>query len=294
MPGNIDGLKPGRMRYTMLTTETGGIIDDLMVTRGEDHLFVVVNASRFDVDLAHLQTNLGDTVSIDVLADRALLALQGPAAVAVLSELATGVAEMPFMSSLSVNIGGIDALVNRCGYTGEDGYEISLSASDADALARKLLADARVEAAGLGARDALRLEAGLCLYGQDIDETTTPVEAGLNWAIAKRRREEGGFPGADIIIDQWNNGASRRLVGIKPEGRAPARAGTEITLPGGEAIGTITSGAFGPTVGGPVAMGYVTINAAEPSTPLELIVRGKAMPAQVTALPFTPHRYFKP
>ena len=294
VPGNIDGLKPGRMRYTVMTTETGTIIDDLMVTRADDHLFVVVNASRFDVDLAHLRSNLGDDVEIDVLADRALIALQGPEAAAALGDLAPEVVHMPFMSSLTITVDGIEALVNRCGYTGEDGYEISLPASAAEAIGRKLLGDERVEPAGLGARDSLRLEAGLCLYGQDIDETTTPVEAGLNWVIPKRRREEGGFPGAEIILKQLSDGATRRLVGIKPDGRAPARAGTEITLPGGDAVGTITSGAFGPTVGGPVAMGYVTIDAAETGRKLDLIVRGKAQPATVMALPFAPHRYYKP
>jgi len=294
VPGNIEGLKPGRMRYTVLTNEAGGIIDDLMVTRAEDHLFVVVNASRFDVDLAHLETNLSDDVEIEVLAEQALLALQGPSSAAVLGAMAAEVVDMPFMSSLVVRIDGAEMRVNRCGYTGEDGYEISLPAAAAEAFARKLLADDRVEPAGLGARDALRLEAGLCLYGQDIDETTTPVEAGLNWVIAKRRREDGGFPGADVIISQLTDGATRRLVGIKPDGRAPARAGTEITLPSGEPVGTVTSGAFGPTVGGPVAMGYVGIDAAEAGTKLDLIVRGKPQPAEVTALPFTPHRYFKP
>jgi len=293
VPGNIDGLSPGRMRYTMLTRDDGGIIDDLMVTREDAGLFVVVNASRFDVDFPHITGALGGDFEIEHLADRALLALQGPKAAEALTELAPAAGSMPFMSALAADVGGISALVNRCGYTGEDGYEISVAAADAEALAGKLLADARVEAAGLGARDTLRLEAGLCLYGQDIDETTTPIEAGLNWTVPKRRREEGGFPGADVIVKQWTDGADKKLVGIKPEGRAPARTGTAISLPGGEAAGTITSGAFGPTVGGPVAMGYVPASAAEPGTELELDVRGKAVPATVAALPFAPHRYFK-
>ena len=293
VPGNIDGLTPGRMRYTMLTTPTGGIIDDMKVTREDDGLFVVVNASRFDADLPHLQPKLGAEIEIEVLADRALVALQGPAAAAALSDLAPEAAAMPFMSALPMSIGGIDSLVNRCGYTGEDGFEISVPSADAEALVRTLLGDERVQPAGLGARDTLRLEAGLCLYGQDIDETTTPVEAGLNWTIAKRRREEGGFPGADVILGQLTDGASRRLVGIKPDGRAPARAGTAISTPDGQPVGTITSGAFGPTVGGPVAMGYVEIAAAEAGTALHLDLRGKAVPATVSALPFAPHRYFK-
>jgi len=293
VPGNIDGLAPGRMRYTMLTTGTGTIIDDMMITREDDGLFVVVNASRFDADLPHLQANLGGGIEIEVLADRALVALQGPAAAAALGELAPDAAALPFMAGRQFDLDGIDALVNRCGYTGEDGFEISVAADDAEALARRLLNDDRVAPAGLGARDTLRLEAGLCLYGQDIDDTTTPIEAGLNWTVPKRRREEGGFPGAEVIVDQFTNGAARRLVGIKPDGRAPARTGTAISTPDGEAIGTITSGAFGPSVGGPVAMGYVSINNAEAGTALNLDVRGKALPATVTALPFAPHRYFK-
>ncbi len=293
VPGNIEGLAPGRMRYTMLTTTDGGVIDDMMVTGEEDGLFVVVNASRFDADLPHLREHLGAGVEIEVLADRALLALQGPKAAETLGDLAPAAQAMPFMTAQRMDVGGIDALVNRCGYTGEDGFEISVAAGDAEAFAQQLLDDERAAPAGLGARDTLRLEAGLCLYGQDIDETTTPIEAGLNWTIAKRRREEGGFPGAAVIQDQLANGASRRLVGIKPDGRAPARAGTAISNSGGEPAGTITSGAFGPTVGGPVAMGYVDIASTEPGTALNLDVRGKAVPATVTALPFAPHRYFK-
>ncbi|MBT3658818.1 MAG: glycine cleavage system aminomethyltransferase GcvT [Rhodospirillaceae bacterium] len=293
VPGNLEGLKPGRMRYSMLTTDAGTIIDDLMVTREVGGLFVVVNASRFDADLPHMEANIGSDVEIEVLGGRALVALQGPAASAALADLAPDAGAMPFMSSLALSIGGIDALVNRCGYTGEDGYEISVAGADAEGLVKKLLADERVEAAGLGARDTLRLEAGLCLYGQDIDDTTTPIEAGLNWTVPKRRREEGGFPGADIIIDQWENGAARKLVGIRPEGRAPARTGTEITLADGTPIGMVTSGAFGPTIGGPVAMGYVRFDAAETGTKLELQVRGKGNPAAVADLPFASHRYFK-
>ncbi len=293
VPGNIDGLAPGGMRYTMLTTDVGTIIDDIMVTREDDGLFVVVNASRFEFDLLHMQAKFGADVEVEVLTDRALIALQGPKAVAALADLSSEVAGMPFMSARPVTIDSIETLVNRCGYTGEDGFEISIPADSAEDLVRTLLADDRVEMAGLGARDTLRLEAGLCLYGQDIDETTTPIEAGLNWTIAKRRREEGGFPGANVIVSQIADGPARRLVGIRPEGRVPARAGTTINTVDGKPLGEITSGAFGPTTGGPVAMGYVAAGSSDVGTAVQLDIRGKAVPATVTTLPFTPRRYFK-
>ena len=200
---------------------------------------------------------------------------------------------MLFMSARTITIDKIETLVNRCGYTGEDGFEISIPADSAEDLVRALLADDRVEMAGLGARDTLRLEAGLCLYGQDIDETTTPIEAGLNWTIAKRRREEGGFPGANVIVSQIADGPARRLVGIRPEGRVPARPGTTISTVDGEPLGEITSGAFGPTIGGPVAMGYVAARSSDAGTAVQLDIRGKAVPAAITTLPFTPRRYFK-
>jgi len=277
----------------MLTTDAGTIIDDILVTRGDDGLFVVVNASRFDVDLPHMQTEIGADVEIKVLTDQALIALQGPKAAAALSNLSLEVAAMPFMSARTITIGGIEALINRCGYTGEDGFEISVPADGAEDLVRTMLADNRVEMAGLGARDTLRLEAGLCLYGQDIDETTTPIEAGLKWTIAKRRREEGGFPGAKVILNQIANGTTRRLVGIRPASRAPARAGTAIKSLDGEPLGEITSGAFGPTIGGPVAMGYVAEGSNNTGTTVQLDIRGNTVPATITALPFTPRRYFE-
>jgi len=293
VPGSIDGLEPGGMRYTMLTTDVGTIIDDIMVTREEDGLFVVVNASRFESDLPHMQAKIGTDVEIEVLTDRALIALQGPKAAAALADLSSEMTGMPFMSARTITIDSIETLVNRCGYTGEDGFEISIPADSAEDLVRTLLADDRVEMAGLGARDTLRLEAGLCLYGQDIDETTTPIEAGLNWTIAKRRREEGGFPGSNVIVSQIADGPARRLVGIRPEGRAPARAGTAVNTVDGEPLGEITSGAFGPTTGGPVAMGYVAAGSSDAGTAVQLDIRGKAVPATVTTLPFTPRRYFK-
>ena len=292
VPGNIEGLAVGRIRYTMLTNTAGGIIDDLMVSKTEDELRLVVNGARADVDLAHLRAELGGDVEIDYRKGRALMALQGPAASAVLSALNADVADMPFMSFIDTEVAGMAVTVSRCGYTGEDGYEISTAAGDGEALARKLLADNRVQPAGLGARDSLRLEAGLCLYGQDITEETTPIEAGLRWTITKRRLEAGGFMGAETIQAQAENGAERRLVGIQPEGRAPARAGVVIADQDGNDAGTITSGGFGATAGGPVAMGYVRTDLSEPGTKLILKIRKSEVPAEVVALPFVPHRYF--
>ena len=291
VPGDIMGLAPGRMRYTQLTNEAGGIIDDLMVTRAGDHLSLVINASRSDVDLAHLRARLPG-VEVEVR-DHALLALQGPAAAAALARLAPGAAALGFMSAASFDLDGCPATVTRSGYTGEDGFEISVPAAGAERIARALLAVEGVRPAGLGARDSLRLEAGLCLYGNDIDETTTPVEAGLAWTIGKRRRAGGGFAGADTILRQLAEGAPRRLAGLLPEGRAPARAHAEIRDSSGSPVGTVTSGGFGPTAGGPVAMGYVAGAAAEPGTALAIMVRDRAVPARVTRLPFVPHRYVK-
>ncbi|WP_193173541.1 glycine cleavage system aminomethyltransferase GcvT, partial [Nisaea nitritireducens] len=231
VPGDLDGLAIGQMRYSMFTNDKGGILDDLMVCRIEDGLMVVVNAACKDADIAHMRAHLSSEIT--VLEDRALIALQGPGAEAALSALAPAAATLSFMTGAEMDVDGAACFVTRSGYTGEDGYEISVPADQADALARKLLAQNDVEAIGLGARDSLRLEAGLCLYGHDIDETTTPVEAALIWSIGKRRREEGGFPGADIILDQIKNGAPRKRVGILPDGRAPAREGTEIQAPDG-------------------------------------------------------------
>jgi aminomethyltransferase len=294
VPGDIVGLKPGRQRYTLLTNPVGGIIDDLMVACvGEDRLFVVVNASRKDVDFAHLAAGLPESIALTRLEDKALLALQGPSAVTVMGRLAPEAAALPFMGVASVRLGGAECLVSRSGYTGEDGFEISVPADQAEALADLLIGSAEVVPVGLGARDSLRLEAGLCLYGNDIDELTSPVEAGLTWVIGKRRKMDWDFPGGLVIRDQLDNGAPRRRVGIRPDGRAPARAQTTIMAEDGTDAGIVTSGGFGPSVNGPVAMGYVRRDLSADGTRLNLIVRGKAIPATVVPLPFTPHRYIR-
>jgi aminomethyltransferase len=291
VPGDIAGLAAGRTRYTLFTNDTGGILDDLMVTSTGDHLFLVVNASCKEDDVAHLRKNIGDRVDVRAL-DRALLALQGPQAAPVLARLAPQTAAMKFMSFQKLTVGGIACWLTRSGYTGEDGFEISVPADQAEALARLLLAQPEVKPVGLGARDSLRLEAGLCLYGHDIDGTTTPVEADLAWAIGKRRREQGGFPGAAIILPQLQKGATRRRVGILPEGRAPAREQTPIVGVDATHFGIVTSGGYGPTVGGPIAMGYVAAHVTE-GTPVNLVVRGQPRPAKIVKLPFAPHRYHR-
>ena len=291
VPGDIKGLAPGRMRYTLFTNERGGILDDLMVTAASDHLFLVVNAGRKVQDFAHLERHLAGTAKLTPLPERALIALQGPAAATVLARLAPGAAALAFMTGASFPLDGIDCFVTRSGYTGEDGFELSVPADSAERLARRLLAEPEVMPAGLGARDSLRLEAGLCLYGHDIDETTTVVEADLAWTIQKRRRADGGFPGAAAIARELASGARRKRVGIRPEGRAPAREGTEITDAAGTAIGRITSGGFGPSADGPVAMGYVATAAAALGTPVKLLVRGTPRPGRIVPLPFVPHRY---
>jgi aminomethyltransferase len=292
VPGDISGLAPGHMRYTLFTNAAGGILDDLMVTRRDGELFVVVNAACKAADLAHMTAGLPDC-RVEHLAERALLALQGPAAAAVMSRLAPGAGTLAFMSGAVIEVAGHACFVTRSGYTGEDGFEISVAARAAEALARRLLAEPEVKPIGLGARDSLRLEAGLCLYGHDIDTATTPVEAGLAWTIGKRRRSDGGFPGAEVIGRQLAAGPSRRRVGIVPEGRAPAREGTPIRDAAGAALGAVTSGGYGPSFGGPIAMGYVAAHAAKPGTPVVLEVRGKELPARVAPLPFVPHRYAK-
>src|SRR5690348_13968128 len=286
VPGDLQALAPMRMRYTLLLNEVGGILDDLMVTRLADGLFVVVNAARKEADLAHLRDRLGTSASIEPLADRALLALQGPAAAAVLSRFVEGIAGLRFMSAAAVAIDGRDCLVTRSGYTGEDGFELSLAASEAEALARRLIGEPEVVPIGLGARDSLRLEAGFCLYGHDIDETTTPIEADLAWTIGKRRRTDGGFPGAATLLRQLAEGTRRKRVGIRPDGRAPAREGTEIVDEARNKLGHVTSGGFGPSVGAPVAMGYVNSTDAVEGTSLLLLVREAPRPARVVRLPF--------
>lgn len=293
VPGDIRGLRQGRTRYTLLTNEGGGIIDDLMVTNMGDRLYLVVNAARKDGDFAHIIERIGAQADLEILGGLALIAFQGPAAATVLSRLQAAARTMKFMSAEALEIGGIPCIVTRSGYTGEDGFEISAAAADAEGLARLLLDDPGVQPAGLGARDTLRLEAGLCLYGSDIDEQTTPVEAGLSWAVNKRRRQEGGFPGAGIILGQLKTGAAKKRVGIKPDGKVPARAHAAIEDGDANAIGEVTSGGYGPSIKGPIAMGYVAAEFAEPGTPVNLMVRGKALQGQVTRLPFVEHRYFK-
>lgn len=301
-PGNFLILKPGRQRYSQLLNEQGGILDDLMVTRlamaGHEHwLYLVVNAACKEADFALIEKAMPENVTLKISDDMALIALQGPKAAEVLAGFAPEVADMAFMSArdLPVTIDGREIWVHisRSGYTGEDGYELAIKSADAGAFWHALESHADVEAIGLGARDSLRLEAGLCLYGHDIDETTTPVEANLTWSIGKRRRAEGGFPGADIVLKQLEEGTVRLLVGIRPEGRAPAREGTKVFSRDGAEIGIITSGGYGPSVGGPVAMGYVQTAYSEPDTALELEVRGKRLPAHVQKLPFAPHRYYR-
>ncbi len=294
VPGDMAGLKPQRQRYTLLTMESGGILDDLMVANmGGDRLFLVVNASRKAVDFAHIAASLPADIRLERHEDRALLALQGPAAVTVMGRLAPKAAALPFMGVAAVTIAGADCLVSRSGYTGEDGFEISVPAAGAEAFARALLAEPEVMPAGLGARDSLRLEAGLCLYGNDIDETTNPIEAGLTWVIGKRRRTEWNFLGAGPIRVMLEDGPARLRVGIRPDGRAPARDGTEIVGADGAPAGRITSGGFGPTLNAPVAMGYVPRALAADGTPLVLMVRGRALPATVVPTPFVPHRYIR-
>jgi aminomethyltransferase len=300
VPAALVELKPGQQRYTQLLNEDGGIIDDLMVTRSASELrrgvlVLVVNAARKEVDFARIAALADQTKSIRLVPNRhyALLALQGPMAADVLGTIAPEVAAMDFMSARRLDLNGISAHVSRSGYTGEDGYEISVLADDVVGLWGRLLADERVAPIGLGARDSLRLEAGLSLYGHELDETTSPVEADLAWSIQKRRREQGGFPGAVRIQRELRNGPQRVRVGIRPEGRAPAREGTEILSSSGEKIGVVTSGGFGPALDAPVAMGYVSPLYARPGTPLQLVVRGKPLPARVVELPFVAHRFHR-
>jgi aminomethyltransferase len=293
VPGDLRALPPERMRYTLLLNDNGGIIDDLMAIRRGADFYAVGNAARKHADVAHLRERLGGSVSVELLSEQALLALQGPAAAAVLSRLVPNIASLPFLGCALIEQPGDNWFVTRSGYTGEDGFEISLAAGHAAALAEQLLAEPEVMPVGLGARDTLRLEAGLCLYGHDIDETTTPVEAGLAWTIGRRRRAEGGFPGAAAVLRELAEGPRRKRVGIRPDGRAPAREGSEIVDSAGRSIGHVTSGGFGPSVGGPIAMGYVEAAHTPLGTALSLVVRGVARPARVVPLPFVPHRYHR-
>jgi aminomethyltransferase len=292
VPGDILGLAPGHIRYTMLTNDAGGIRDDIMVSSAGDHLFLVVNAARKREDIAYLAAALtGYTVT--ELADRALIALQGPTSPVVIARLASGAERLSFMTAGRFVIDGVEVAVSRSGYTGEDGFELSVPEAAAERIARRLLAEPGVSPAGLGARDTLRLEAGLCLYGHDIDETTTPVEAGLVWTIGKRRRAEGGYPGASVVGREMASGPKRRRVGIAIDGRAPAREGAALTDTSGRAVGRVTSGGFGPSVGGPIAMGYVESAFAAAGSEIHALVRDVPRKARVQKLPFVPHRYHK-
>lgn len=296
VPADILSLVPGQQRYSQLLNIQGGISDDLMITRSnweglEGSLYVVVNASRKGFDFAHIEENLAEGVTLKRWNDLALMALQGPKAEETLANLIPAVRNLNFMNSSRFSLNGVDVHISRSGYTGEDGFEISVASAHAAQVWNKLLSDPLVKPIGLGARDSLRLEAGLCLYGHDIDRTTSPIEAGLNWSIAKRRRTEGGFIGAHRVQRELLGGVSRKRVGIKPEGRAPAREGTEIQDESGRKIGVITSGGFGPSVNGPVAMGYVETAYAVAGTPIQLLVRGQAMAAQISTLPFIPNRF---
>lgn len=287
VPSAVVGLGVGRCRYTAFTNDEGGIIDDAIVTDHGDHLGLVVNASRRDVVLPHLRAHLGDD-AVAERADLALIALQGPSAVAVLAELGADVDDLWAMEARPATVAGVPVWLSRSGYTGEDGGELRVAADQVEALARALLADERVAPAGLGARDTLRLEAGLCLYGNDLDETTSPVEAGLAWTIQKRRREEGGFLGADRILAELGDGPARLRVGIGAEGRRPVRPPAPLRSADGAEVGVVTSGTFGPSVGAPVAMGYVSPAASEPGTALVADVRGSDVACTVAALPFVP------
>lgn len=297
VPQDVLGLAAGRQRYAQFTNQAGGILDDLMVANFGDHLFVVVNAACKDADEAHLRGYLSDSCLIEPLPDRALLALQGPKAEAVLAKLCADAPAMRFMDAGPRRVAGSDCFVSRSGYTGEDGFEISVPAEQAEALAQALLQDADVLPIGLGARDSLRLEAGLCLYGHDIDSTTTPVEAALEWSIQKSRRPGGarasGFFGAERILTQFAGGAPRRRVGLRPEGRAPVREGAPLFADqtSSEPVGAVTSGGFGPSLNAPVAMGYVPTLLAGLDTQLFAELRGQRLPLRVAATPFVPNTY---
>jgi aminomethyltransferase len=297
VPQDIVAIAPGRQRYAQFTNETGGILDDLMVANFGSHLFVVVNAACKAEDEAHLRATLSDACVIEPLPDRALIALQGPKAESALAKLCADAAAMRFMDSGPRTVGGIDCFVSRSGYTGEDGFEISVPAEHAEALTNALLGDTDVQPIGLGARDSLRLEAGLCLYGHDIDTTTTPVEGALEWSIQKSRRaggaRAGGFAGADRILAQFEQGAANRRVGLRPQGRAPVREGAALfaDATSSDPIGRVTSGGFGPSLNAPVAMGCLPTSHARAGSSVFAEVRGQRLAVQVAAMPFVPNNY---
>jgi aminomethyltransferase len=296
-PGDIATLRPGQMRYTQLLDESGRIRDDLMVSRlddedGRQRLFLVVNAGAKSADFAHIAGAVPNC-NLTILDDVALLALQGPKAAAILERRVAGVSDMAFMTARDFDDDGVLLKISRSGYTGEDGFEISIPAAAATNFAKGLLADPGVLPIGLGARDSLRLEAGLCLCGHDIDATTDPVEAGLLWSISKRRRQQGGFPGFGAIAEAIAEGPSRRRVGFLIEGKAPAREGSDVETLDGRRIGRVTSGGFAPSLGRPIGMGYVEAGEAKTGAPVNLIIRGRAAPATIASMPFVPHAYHR-
>ena len=298
IPADIVNLLPGQQRYSQFLNAEGGVMDDIMVTRSADPdedgtLMVVVNAGCKDADFAHLKAHLPTHIKLIIAEHRALLALQGPEAASVLAKHCAGADSMAFMTGASTLFDTIPVHISRSGYSGEDGFEISVTADKVVVVNERLLAHPEVKPIGLGARDSLRLEAGLCLYGHELDPTTSPVEAQIQWSIQKRRRQEGGFPGFERISRELSEGPQRKRVGLLPEGRAPAREGTEITTLDGVKIGTVTSGGFGPTLNGPCAMGYVETAHSAIGTKVHLMVRGNAMPATIVAMPFVPHRFHR-
>ena len=292
VPGDIAGLAPGRSRYSMLLNEGGGVIDDLIISRVADGLRLVVNGARQAVDAAHLTLMLAARPPAPPIVwhDRALLAVQGPAAATVLARLGADIDGLGFMAVRDMRVSGFDVWGARCGYAGEDGFELSVPVTDAESLARRLLDEPEMAPAGLGARDSLRLEAGLCLYGQDLDETVTPVEAGLAWVIGKSRRLAWDFPGGEVLRAQLAKGPARRLVGVLVDGRAPVRAGAEV-IHAGEAVGRVTSGVFSPTLERPIALALLRADHADPGSDVSILLRGREVAAQVVALPFVAHRY---
>ena len=297
VPVDIVGLAPFKQRYALFTNDQGGILDDLMVTRRENDLFLVVNAACKAQDIAHLQARIGQRCTVTPLPDQALLALQGPQAVSALARLNPAVQQLVFMTGAHVVLDGIDCFATRSGYTGEDGFEISVPADKAEQLARALLAQPEVKPIGLGARDTLRLEAGLCLYGHDIDTTTTPVEASLTWAIQKVRRaggdRAGGYPGAAVIDTHFAQGTQRKRVGLISTERMPVREGARVVTEDGTDIGVVTSGSIGPTVNQPVALAYLATPHATVGTAVYAVVRDKRVAMTVSPLPFAPHRYHR-
>jgi aminomethyltransferase len=293
MPGELKMLGDMRLRYSLLLAEDGGIIDDLMATRRGADFYVVVNGATKVDDLREMQKRLPREIVVDHMREQALLALQGPEAAAALERIAPAVSDLSFMQGRAFQVLGHPVWISRSGYTGEDGFEISVAATAAQELADALAADDRVKPIGLGARDSLRLEAGLPLYGHDIDRNTTPVMAGLAFAIGKRRRAEGGFPGAIRILAEIENGPPQKRVGFEVEGRQPVREGALVLDAEGTEIGRITSGGFSPSLQRPIAMGYVASHLGEPGTCLKLQQRGKLFDAKIVAMPFVPHRYHR-